>query len=90
MNIVSIVLNWYTEFMYLPKGKDVPHDIPPADQTEPTFTTVLLSIIDEYLEHKSVDGAKPHITRMEDNRFLWQSGKLTMSVTINDVSREYM
>lgn len=90
MNIVSIVRKWYMQFMYLPKGKDVLHDIPPADQTEPTFTTVLLSIIDEYLERNSVEGAVPLITRMEDNRFLWQSGKLTMSVTINDVSREYM
>lgn len=66
------------------------HGIPPRDQTEPTFTTVLLGIIADYVESHTTGDAKPHITRMEDNRFLWQSGKLTMSVTINDVSREYM
>ena len=66
------------------------HNIPPSDQTEPTFTTVLLGIISDYVEHNSTGDVKPHITRMEDNRFLWQTGKLSMSVTINDVSREYM
>ena len=64
-------------------------NLPPSDQTEPSFTAVLLSIIADYVDRNSTDGAKPHITQMEDNRFLWQSGKLTMSVTINDVSREY-
>jgi hypothetical protein len=68
----------------------MPGPIPPKDQTEPTFTTVLLGIIADYVASHSTDGAKPHITRMEDNRFLWQTGKLTMSVTINDISWEYM
>lgn len=65
------------------------HNIPASDQTEPAFTTVLLGMISDYVE-RHTDGDGPHITRMEDNRFLWQSGKLSMSVTINDVSREYM
>jgi len=66
-----------------------PGNLPPRDQTEPTFTTVLLGIIADYIDKNSAENAKPHITRMEDNRFLWQTGKLSMSVTINDVSREY-
>lgn len=64
-------------------------NLPPTDQTEPTFTTVLQGIIADYVEKNSTDGGKPHITRMEDNRILWQTGKLSMSITINDVSREY-
>lgn len=64
------------------------HGVPPTDQTEPAFTSVLLGIIADYVDRNST-GEKPHITRMEDNRFLWQTGKLTMSVTINDISREY-
>lgn len=64
-------------------------NLPPTTQTEPTFTAVLLGIIAEYVEnHASPDG-KPTITQLEDNRFLWQTGKLSMSITINDVSREY-
>lgn len=66
------------------------HAIPPTTQTEPSFTSVLLAIIADYVDRNASEDGKPHITRMEDNRFLWQSGKLTMSVTINDVSREYM
>jgi len=65
------------------------HTIPPKDQTEPAFTSVLLAMIADYVERNSTGDGKPHITRMEDNRFLWQTGKLSMSVTINDVSRDY-
>lgn len=90
MNIVSIVRNWYTQFMYLPKGSSVPHDIPPIDQTEPAFTTMLQTIISAFVTEHALKDGTPHITRMEDNRILWQTGKLSMSITVNDVSREYM
>lgn len=64
-------------------------NLPSTNQTEPTFTAVLMGILADYVEtHAGPDG-KPNITHLEENRILWQSGKLSMSITINDVSREY-
>lgn len=54
------------------------------------FTNVVQGIFADYIERTSdAVGNKPNIVRMEDNRILWQFGKTSMSITINDVSREY-
>lgn len=92
MNIFTVArdaaIYWYSLFMYTEPTMDA-RSTYPTETTEPAFTSVLLGIVADYVENHRI-GDTPTITRMEDNRFLWQTGKLTMSITINDVSQEYL
>lgn len=72
--------NW----LFLTERKNMPESL------EVQFTHMLQGVLGAYIEETAehVQG-KPNLVRMEDNRMLWQFGSHSMSITINDVSREY-